>query len=188
MNVRTKKPSKRPFPKKVERASGFVMSKLAKSVIALGRGPHPKFGKLAEITTAIDTTLEHVHERAAAAEDALRKQAETEGALAEQERLARQQDETIRALEQANNKLEARANELTQEVERLGRAHQMAIDHTNAQVAEGKRALLTEIRSKLDPKLTDAKLYLDRPSPVVPQVLRLIGEITEALKSKETHQ
>ena len=185
LGAHQKKFSKKSGPSKREPVSGFVMSKLAKSVLALGRGANPKLGRLAQITMVIETILMQVRERSAAADEALRKQTETEGTLTQQQRLNLEQKEAIQTLEQAKKNLETRVNGLTQEVERLGRAHQQAIDHTNAQVVEGKRAMLTDIRSKLDPKISDAKLYLDRPSPVASQALRLIEEIAEALKSKE---
>ena len=164
------------------------MFKLAKSLAILGRGPQPKLAKVLQIAGIIETTLEHVLAKSAAADEALMKQAETEAALAHQQRLTQDQSETIKILEQTKENLKKQAEKLTQEVERITRAHQQAIDHANAQVVEGKRALLSDIRSLLEPKIGDAKLYLDRPNPVAPQALRLIGEMAEALKSKEVRQ
>jgi hypothetical protein len=45
--------------------------------------------------------------------------------------------------------------------------------------------MLTDLRTKLEPKLKDAKLYLDRPTPVAAQALRLIAEMEEILKTRD---
>jgi hypothetical protein len=182
-----KRATKKPQPFRPGAPSGFVMAKLAQSLVAIGRGSKPKFGKLGQTTAVIESTLEHVRERTMAAEQALSKQAETDAALAEQQRTNAQHEETIKTLQETNKKLQAQVNSLTQQVGNVSQAHQQSIDHTTAQVAEAKGALLADIRSHLDPKLTDAKLYLDRPAPVVPQALRLLAEIAEILKSKEVN-
>jgi hypothetical protein len=126
-----------------------------------------------------------VGEKSVAADMALRKQAELEGALAEQLHVRGEHEEKIQELVSEKEGLEQRSREQAGEMERLGTAHQQAIDHADAQVAEGKKAMLTDLRTKLEPKLKDAKLYLDRPTPVAAQALRLIAEMEEILKTRD---
>jgi hypothetical protein len=176
---------KKSQPRKREAQTGYIMTRLAKRVITAGRGQQPKLGKLAEIAQIAAITLEHVGEKSVAADMALRKQAELEGALAEQLHVRGEHEEKIQELVSEKEGLEQRSREQAGEMERLGTAHQQAIDHADAQVAEGKKAMLTDLRTKLEPKLKDAKLYLDRPTPVAAQALRLIAEMEEILKTRD---
>ena len=165
--------------------SGFVMQNLARSMFVAGKGRRPKFAKVVEIASTVEKVLTHLREKEAAANSAIRKLEQVEGALIEQRRITGGQAQVIQQLENDKSSLLARVTNLNAEVEKWKQLHQQIVDHTSSQVAEGKRELLTDLQSKIQPKLGDAKLYANRPDPAVDQVLRLLGEVSQILQAKE---
>ncbi len=166
-------------------ATGFVMARIAKELVALGRGKRPKLTKLPEIGVTIESVLTHVDEKVSEADTAIDKLERTEQSLATEKALSQQQAATIHALEASRNGLENQLKTLNDEFSRLKTLHQLALDHAQSQISEARTTMLTNLKSKIQPKLTDARLYANRPTPAVDQVLRLVGEIEQSLNSQE---
>ena len=173
-------------PRSVEgAASGFVMVRVARALAALGRGKRPKLAKLPDMSVAVESVLSHLREKMVEADAAIRNFKETEQALTAQQVLNTQQAETIQTLESAKRGLEKQTASLAAEVGRLKDLHQQALDHAQSQVDEARRAALTSLKSKIQPKVRDAHLYANRPSPAVDQVLRLLAEIDQVFTAQE---
>lgn len=168
--------------------SGFIMEDFARVIFAAAKGEHPKFSKIPELSSAVETVLTHLREREAAAESALKRLEQVEGALTEQRRVNSEQAEAISKLEREKAAECAEVVKLTAESARWKQLHEQAVNHTTSAVAEGRKTLLTELQSKILPRVGDARLYANRPSPVVDQVLRLLGEIEQTLQTKEDQQ
>ncbi|NLH75308.1 MAG: hypothetical protein GX456_19870 [Verrucomicrobia bacterium] len=165
--------------------SGFVMQYLARALYAAGKGGHPKLAKVVEIVSTVETVMTHLREKESTADAAIRKLEQLEGALTEQRRINSEQAETIRKMEREKEQMQTQMNELTAEVSKWKQLHEQAVSHTGSAVAEGSKTLLNDLSSKIRPKLGDARLYVNRPTPAVDQVLRLLGEIEEVLGTKE---
>lgn len=168
-----------------ESRSGFVMENLAWGLFTAGKGEHPKFAKIVENASTVATVLTHMREKEATADAAIRKLEQVEGALTEQRRLNGEQTETIQKLVGETAQIQTQVSTLTTEISKWKQLHEQAVNHTNSAVAEGRKTLLTDLQSKIRPKLGDARLYANRPAPVVDQVLRLLGEIAQVLEVKE---
>jgi len=175
---------KKPSPKRDFR-SGFLAENLARALFAAGRGGHPRFAKVVEIASTVETVLAHLREREAAADASIRKLDQVEGALAEQRRINGEQAQAITKLEGETSQMQTQVTNLTAEVSKWKQFHEQAVNHTNSAVAEGKKTLLSDLQSRIRPKLGDARLYANRPAPAVDQVLRLLGEVEQALGQKE---
>jgi len=184
--LRKSKRSSSAKPLVIDRAaSGFVMARIAKALVTLGRGKRPKLAKLPEIGVTIESVLRHVSEKVSVADAAIGKLEQTEQSLAAQKALNQQQSATMQTLETNTKELENQVRNLNGEVDRLTTLHQQALDHAQSQISEARSTMFTILKSKIQPKLTDAKLYANRPSPAVDQVLRLLGEIEQSLNSQE---
>jgi hypothetical protein len=88
-------------------------------------------------------------------------------------------------LQSARLRIFRQAHNLTAEVTKWKQLHGQVVSHTNSAVAEGKKTLLTDLQTEIRPKVGDARLYAKRPTPAVDQVLRLLGEVDQALEAKE---
>lgn len=174
----------KPVPRR-DSKGGFVMGNLAKAMFAALKGDHPRLVKIVEIASIAETVLSHLRERESIADVAIRKLEQVEGALAEQRRTNGEQAETIRKMAGEAALMHTQVTNLTAEVSKWKQLHEQAVNHTNSAVAEGKKTLLTDLHSKIRPKIGDARLYADRPSPAVDQVLRLLGELEQVLGAKE---
>jgi len=179
------KPVGKQSPARRDSNSGFVVENIAKALFAAGKGRRPKYAKVVEIASTVETVLTHLREREATADAAIRKLEQVEGALAEQRRINGDQAETIRKMEGETAQMQTQVNDLTAEVSKCKQLHEQAVSHTSSAVAEGKKTLLNDLRSKIRPKLGDARLYANRPAPAVDQVLRLLSEVDEVLGTKE---
>ena len=179
------KPSGKASTRQQGTRSGFIMEGFARAVFAAAKGEHPKFSKIAELSSAVETVLTHLREREAAAESAIERLEQVEGALTEQRRVNSEQAEANSKLEREKAAEGAAVVRLTAESVRWKQLHEQAFNHTTSAVAEGRKTLLTELQSKILPKVGDARLYANRPSPVVDQVLRLLGEIEQTLQNRE---
>ena len=184
MGEALKPAGRKPLPRRDSR-SGFVMEKIARALFAAGKGGHPKFSRIVEIASTVEKVLTHLHEKEEAADAAIGKFDQVEGALNEQRRVNGEQAEAIRKLEGEAAQKQTQVATLTGEVSRWKQLHEQVVSHTNSAVAEGKKTLLTDLQSRIRPKLSDARLYANRPTPAVDQVLRLLGEIELALAAKE---
>lgn len=165
--------------------SGFVMEDLARALYAAGKGGHPKLAKVVEIASTVETVLTYLREKESTADAAIRKLEQVEGALSEQRRINGEQAESIRRLEGEKAEMQTQVNSLTAEVSQWKQLHEQVVNHTSSAVAEGKKTLLTDLQSRIRPKLGDARLYANRPAPAVDQVLRLLGEVEQVLGPKE---
>lgn len=166
-------------------ATGFVMARIASALVLLGHGKRPKLAKLPEICAVIESVLAHVEGKVSEADAAIVKLETTEESLATQKSLSHQQAATIQSLEARRNELGNKLKDLSDDCNRLKTLHQQALDHAQSQVIEARRTTLASLKSKIQPKLTDARLYADRSTPAVDQVLRLLGEIEQSLNSQE---
>ncbi|MCX8157521.1 MAG: hypothetical protein N3J91_13930 [Verrucomicrobiae bacterium] len=165
--------------------NGFVMSNLARALFTALKGEHPRFSKVVEISSTVETVLTHLQERESTANAAIMRLEQVEGALTEQRRTIGEQAETIRKLESEIARMQTQVTNLTAEVSRWKHLHEQAINHANSMVAEGKKMLLADLQSKILPKIGDARLYANRPVPAVDQIVRLLGEMEQVLQAKE---
>ena len=161
------------------------MENFARAIFVAGKGGHPRFAKVVDIASTVETMMRHLDEKESTAEAAIRKMDQVEGALTEQRRINDEQAEAIQRLEGETTLMQTQVKNLTKEASKWRQLHEQVVNHTNSAVAEGKRTLLTDLQSKIRPKLGDARLYTNRPAPAVDQVLRLLGEIEQILEPME---
>src|SRR5207247_1579074 len=110
-----------------------------------------------------------------------------EAALVEERRLREQNQAALVSLEATKTALEQDKATLSAEVAAWRQRHEQTVEHTQSQVKDSRKTLLVRLQSRISPKLTDAKLYLNRPQPAADQALRLLGEIEEELQAEENH-
>ena len=79
--------------------SGFIMEDFARVIFTAAKGEHPKFSKITDLSSAVETVLRHLREKEAAAESAIKRLEQVEGALTEQRRVNSEQAEAISKLE-----------------------------------------------------------------------------------------
>ena len=164
---------------------GFAVREIARRVAAVGRGAHPKWSRLGEISALVDGVQQHYREQAEQAETVIRRQRDLESALGEQRRLNQAQTETITALDLEKQTLQKNIASVQRELANELELRAQAISHADARVREASKAAVSELKAKILPRAKDARLYADRATPAVDQVLRLLIEIEQQLQTKE---